>query len=173
MPLDRPGLERLYVENERALYNLVYRWVWNAADAQDLVQDTFVRLWQKRDAIREDSVVPLAYRIALNLAASRRRRLRLLQWLPFRSEHHDLQACADGGETLDRETGERRVRQAVDRLPGKLKQVLFLCEFSEFSYAEVGAILHIPAGTVGSRRNKALKLLARSLKTCDAFCEEA
>jgi RNA polymerase sigma-70 factor (ECF subfamily) len=57
----------------------------------------------------------------------------------------------------------RQLRRALDKLPNKLKQTLLLCEFSAFSHAEIAMILAIPVGTVGSRRNKALKLLHKTL----------
>ena len=73
-----PGaLEALYVRLEGPLYNVAYRYVWDAAEAQDIVQEAFVRLWRARDRVRMQTVEALVYRIALNLARNRRRWLRL------------------------------------------------------------------------------------------------
>ena len=44
-------LERLYVRLEKPLCNVVFRWVWNMDEAQDLVQDAFVRLWRMRTRV--------------------------------------------------------------------------------------------------------------------------
>ena len=56
-----------------------------------------------------------------------------------------------------------RLRLAIDALPEKLRSVVVLSELSELPYAEIGAILEIPEGTVASRRNAALKRLAEAL----------
>lgn len=156
-------LESLYLRHERALYNVVYRWVWDENEAQDIVQETFVRLWRRRARIRLDTVEAYAYRTALNLAASRRRRMRLVSWLPLQPEHEPASARDELVAGLEFDADMRRLRKALDKLPAKLKQTLLLCEFSTYSYEEIGRILDIPAGTVGSRRHQALKRLQQTL----------
>ena len=56
---------------EKPLYNTVYRWLWDAAESQDVVQEAFLRCWQRRDRIDPDGFKPLVFRIALNLASNR------------------------------------------------------------------------------------------------------
>ena len=51
--------------------NVVYRWVWRAEEAQDIVQEAFVRLWRMRERVDLATVEPLVHRIALNLGAQR------------------------------------------------------------------------------------------------------
>ena len=65
-------LEQLYARLETPLCNLVYRWLWSMDESQDVVQDAFVRLWRMRARVDKQTVEPLIYKIALNLAASRR-----------------------------------------------------------------------------------------------------
>ena len=55
------------------------------------------------------------------------------------------------------------VRAAIDALPEDLRRVVLLCEYSELSYEEIATALSIPAGTVGSRRNRALRRLKKQL----------
>src|SRR3954470_14138218 len=74
---DRRALEALYVKLERKVFNVVYRWLWNKDDAADVVQDAFAKLWSMRERVRAESVEPLIYRIAVNLAANRRRQRRV------------------------------------------------------------------------------------------------
>lgn len=161
--ISREQLEALYLRHERALYNIVYRWVWNEAEAQDIVQEVFVRLWCRREQIRFDGAEPYAYRTAVNLAASRRRRMRLLQWLSLEEEHELWSEQEDLPLGLQRNEERQKLMRALDKLPQKLKQTLLLCEFSEYSYEQVGRILGVPTGTIGSRRNKALQRLQEIL----------
>ena len=74
-------LEQLYARLERPLCNLVFRWVWSMDDAQDIVQDAFLRLWRMRERVNMNTVDPLIYKIALNLAASRRRSRKRWRWV--------------------------------------------------------------------------------------------
>ncbi len=154
--LDGAGLERLFVELERPVYNVVYRWVWNREEARDLVQEAFVRLWQMRERVAMQTVRPLLYRIAINLAANRRRWRRLWRWTVLDDVREPAVA---GGELVERARREAAVRSAIDGLPERLRRVVMLCELGEMSYAEVAAVLQIPPGTVASRRNAAMARL--------------
>ena len=55
--LDKATLERLYVKLEKPMFNVVYRWLWNNGDAQDVVQEAFLKIWKVRDDV--DLAVPL------------------------------------------------------------------------------------------------------------------
>lgn len=161
--MDEAALERLYVKLERPLYNVVYRWVWNEEDAQDIVQEAFVRVWKVRDRVKMETVQPLVYRIALNLASKRRRSMKLWKWLSL----DKLLGRSSGESSPERQLQDKlqqtKLREAVDSLPDHLKQTVLLCEFSEMTYEQVAEALSIPSGTVGSRRNKAIKLLRDKL----------
>jgi RNA polymerase sigma-70 factor, ECF subfamily len=166
--LDRPTLERLYQQLERPLYNVVYRWLWDREEARELVQETFVRLWRMRTRVAVDTVQPLAYRVALNLAANRRRwrRLRRLVTLDALRTRAGYSRGAD--EDLDEAQRRVALHAAVDGLPERLRQVIVLCELGEMSYAEVATVLQIPPGTVASRRNAALSQLRQALGNSSA-----
>lgn len=160
--LDRALLEALFLRLESKLFNVVFRWVWNSEEARDLVQEAFLRLWKMRDRVDVATVEPLVYRIAVNLAANRRRANKLRRWI-------GLEVASEVPDRLvtdDREAHEvqTQVRAAVDALPERLRQVIALTDLAELSYAEVARALEIPEGTVGSRRNAALAALGAALK---------
>jgi RNA polymerase sigma-70 factor (ECF subfamily) len=156
-------LEAVYVRLEKPVFNVVYRWLWNAEEARDVTQEAFLKVWQAKERVDLSTVEPLVFRTALNLAANRLRARKLWGFLtlePLR-EHADEKATPD--EELDVERRRAQVRRAVDALPEKLKRVVVMCELSGLSYAQVAQALDIPAGTVGSRRNLALAALEKSL----------
>jgi RNA polymerase sigma-70 factor (ECF subfamily) len=161
--LDEAVLERLYVKLEARMVNVVYRWVWSAEEAQDITQDAFMKVWSMRESVDLATVEALLYRIAVNLASNRRRKRRLwgLFGLDTIAEPTSIAAAPDEG--LETARSHARVRAAIDALPEKLRSVVVLSELSELPYAEIGAILEIPEGTVASRRNAALKRLAEAL----------
>ena len=153
---DRRALEALYVKLERKIYNVVYRWLWNPDDAADVTQEAFVKLWSMRARVRPDTVEALAYRIAVNTAANRRRARRLWNVVTLDS----LTSPAHDHEATDL---ERRVRAAVDALPERLRRVVVLAEFSGMTAKEIGAGLDLQEGTVASRRHHALAQLKTAL----------
>ena len=162
--LDRQALERAFTALEAPLYNTLYRWVWDAEEARDLVQEAFVRVWNARERVDASTLKPLLFRVALNLASNRRRSRKLWGWLTLEvlREAPSPEPAAD--TTLDAAQRLHATRAAVDALPEHLRQVVMLCELADMSHAEVAQTLNIPIGTVGSRRNAALKRLRTSLE---------
>ncbi|MDA1093540.1 MAG: RNA polymerase sigma factor [Acidobacteria bacterium] len=156
-------LEQLYARLERPLCNVVYRWLWNMDEAQDVVQDAFVRLWRMRARVDLVTVAPLIYKIALNLAASGRRSKRLWQWVSLDALRAPRSKEASADSAISSREEAARVRSAVQALPEQLRRLIMLCEYSELSYDEIADILSIPAGTVGSRRHRALRRLREAL----------
>lgn len=163
--LDKSRLEELYVRLEKPIYNVVYRWVWDREEARDLVQEAFVRLWRMRLRVRLETVEPLLYRIAVNLAANRRRVEKIRQWINLNSADKAAAENPIGADQLESKEREAAVRRAVEALPERLRRVIMLSEFSGFTYEQIARSLKIPPGTVGSRRNTAMKLLQKRLKS--------
>ena len=72
--VDDASWDELYRALEKPLYNVVYRWLWDRMESQDVVQEAFLRCWRARDRIRAEGFKVFVFRTALNLAANRRRR---------------------------------------------------------------------------------------------------
>ncbi len=161
--MSRAALEQLYERLEKPLFNVLYRWVFNSDEAHDLVQETFLRLWRKRQEVRMETVEPLTFRIATNLAANRRRANKLWRWVTLEAVQGFSTRSTDAEAALARREDRHLVQRAIAALPEKLRRVIVLCELSGMSYKQVAETLRIPIGTVGSRRNAALKRLREQL----------
>lgn len=161
-------LEQLYAKLERPIFNVVYRWLWNAEEAEDVTQEAFLRIWKARERVDPSTVTPLLYKTALNLASNRRRSRRVWRWLGF-DEESEASRARSAPESLEVEERRRQIRAAIEKLPEKLRRVVVLAELSELTYAEIAKILRIPVGTVGSRRNLALRHLADALGSLEGF----
>jgi len=157
--VDEASWVELYRALEKPLYNVVYRWLWDPAESQDVVQEAFLRCWRRREHVRADGFKALIYQTALNLASNQRRRKRLWRMVSFDAVPEELaDDCASG-------IVSRPLREAVDALPESLRRVLFLSEVAGMSYREIAEITGIKEGTVGSRRNRALALLRSRLES--------
>ena len=148
----------LYEALEKPLYNTVYRWLWNAADSEDVVQDAFLRCWRIRHRIRADGFKALVFKTALRLASNQRRRKKLWTMVGI-SETVEAELSVEAAEPFS-----RSVWETFDRLAEPLKRVLVLSEIVGLSYEEIADVLGVKAGTVGSRRHRAVAKLRSELE---------
>ncbi len=150
------------------LYNTVVHVAGNAEDAQDVVQDAFVQAFLKLDTFQGSSAFyTWLYRIALNVAASHRRRKRPTLSVEHVRETSGLEPIdhADGPtETVERDECRQQVRQAIDRLGDEHRAVLVLREIDGCCYETIAEILEVPIGTVRSRLHRARLQLREELK---------
>jgi RNA polymerase sigma-70 factor (ECF subfamily) len=140
----------------------------NRSEADDLVQETYVRALAGRKDLRSDSnLKSWLFTILRNLWLNQlRKRRRTPEQVQFDEDEGaaDVPAAASGDPHAARVTamaGEQ-VRQAIEQLPVHFREVILLREYEELSYDEMAAMLGVPAGTVMSRLARARSRL-RSL----------
>ncbi len=161
MALDERDLFVCYERLEKPLFNVLYRMLWNVHECEDLMQDAFLRVWQRRKQIDAQRLDSLVWVSALNLARNRLRWQRLWRSEAFDSEWPDASPTPE--QSVDRLIHQQRLRSALNRLPRPMREVLLLSEFAELSQAQISSILRIPPGTVASRRHHALARLRKIL----------
>jgi|SRR5271165_3404998 len=157
--------ERLVRENQRVAYQIAYGVLGNAADAQDVTQDAFLRAYGKLSVLREPArfrawICRIARRLALNrLRTNVRSRAR--EELASRETVRpvDVEALAEEREFA------ARLQLEIGRLPEKLRDVLMLCAVEDLEPGAVATLLGIPQGTVRSRLHLARKRLLQVLAT--------
>lgn len=134
------NIEKLYGEIAPKLTNWLVSTGSNYADACDLVQNTFVKIWQMRDDLREEdsAVSGLAFTIARNLRKNSWRdnaRLKFTDQLPDVPDRHDDLRLLDS----DREMLRKRINEALAQLPPILREAYTLFQIGEMSIREVAA----------------------------------
>lgn len=160
MALDDAALLAAYRRLQAPLHNVLYRWLWHAADCEDVMHDAFLRVWDRRATVDPARVDALLYATALNLAKNR------LRWRGlWRFVGADREAAADDDPSVDAEAhlAQRRVRAALDSLDETARNVLLLSEFAGLDTAQLAEVLGVAPGTVGSRRHRALAALRAAL----------
>ena len=171
---ERQAFDLLVAKYQRRLMRLVSRIVHDPAEAEDVVQETFIKAYRAIRHFRGDSAFyTWLYRIGINTAknflASQSRRT------PTSTENDAEQAEAfDSGEQLrDINTPEsvlasqqiaRTVNAAMDALPLDLRTAIVLREIEGLSYEEIADIMACPIGTVRSRNFRARDVIAEKLR---------
>jgi RNA polymerase sigma-70 factor (ECF subfamily) len=147
-----------------AAYNLA-RWLMgNPVDAEDVVQDAYVRALAAADRFRGGDQRAWLLSIVRNSCYSSHRRQRVRQASDFDETLHGEDTVTPSPEqhVIDRDTS-RRVRLAVDRLQPEFREVIVLREFEGLSYKEIAEVVEAPIGTVMSRLSRARAQLQAAL----------
>ncbi len=130
------------------LYRLAYSWTHDAALADDLVQETLTKAWQKYDQLRDPKAQEAwLFSILTNCFRDHYRRHRETDDIDEMEIPGDQ--CLETEQIRSELVG--RVRKAIESLPEGQRQVVTLVDLEGFSYIEVSSILRIPSGTVMSR----------------------
>jgi RNA polymerase sigma-70 factor (ECF subfamily) len=156
------------------LFSFIYRILGDPAFSEDLLQETFIRVWSNRDSYREVARFSTwIYTIAGNLAKSELRRQKIRRWISIGSpstredDERPFEIAdenSDPERDMERRTIKRRVDDEITKLPRVFKEVIILRDIQELSYEEISEILKIPLGTVKSRVNRARLRLQKRLQ---------
>jgi RNA polymerase sigma-70 factor, ECF subfamily len=144
----------------RSLYGTAFRMTRNAQDAEDLVQETFLRAFRAFDRFVPGTNIrawlfTILHRVRTDAFRRSRRSPRTVELVddgPAVPPPQD--ALAQGGEDLGR---------ALESLPDVFRDAVVLRDVEEFSYQEIAGVLDVPIGTVMSRIHRGRALLRQAL----------
>jgi RNA polymerase sigma-70 factor (ECF subfamily) len=161
---DEAAFEQLVLRHQRYAFNLAYRVLGDYAEAEDVTQEAFVRVWRGLSGFQGQArFTTWLYRIVHNLCLNRLPRLRreLLQTEPL----EEVLATPDPSpaDLFDLREQLTFLHAQLDRLPEKYRLVLTLRYLQHLSYAEVAAALDVPMGTVKTHIHRARQLLRERL----------
>ena len=158
---DAAAFEELYREHSRWVYALAHRLADDEAEAADMTQEVFIRLWQKVGSFRGDVefrawLKRLAVNVCLNRMNTDKRHAR---WL-FTTD--DLEPFDTGTRAHSYDDGIDLDR-AIDMLPKGARNVFVLTEVEGYKQSEVAELAGIAEGTVKAQLHRARKLLQAAL----------
>lgn len=173
---DLGAFEQLVDRYREPLYAYFLRMVGDRGWAEDLCQETFLRVYRNRGNYEErDEFKAWVFRIARNLAFDfkrrekhRSRRTRTIARTPDAPENPLAELpCADPppADQIGARELEERVQMALSELPLKFRNVFVLCVLEGLSYEEAAAIENCPVKTISSRLARARQRFAGSLET--------
>ena len=153
------------------LLNFIYRFVNDLDLAEDLVQDTLLKLYTHKDSYREIAKFSTwLYTIAANLARTelrKKKRRKTFSVTELSREDREfiiVSSDVDPSEDLSSQDFEKNIQLALAELPDDFKTIIILRDIQELSYDEISKIVEVPLGTVKSRINRGRVKLQQLLK---------
>lgn len=176
---DGRAFEQIVLQTERAVYNLALSIVKKKEDAEDVTQETYLRLWRVASELKlEGSLKLYILKAARNLA------LDLIRKNSKRDEIDTVILDADGEFEIDiaddspdsrpdasylRKVEKETVLQSIEELPSAAREMIVLRDIEGLSYAEIGAMLGIAEGTLKSKLFRARKRLRKIILSKNIF----
>ncbi|MBS1658866.1 MAG: sigma-70 family RNA polymerase sigma factor [Bacteroidetes bacterium] len=165
--------EKEFMPHLDALYNFAYHLTLNEEDANDLVQDTFLKAFRFINSYeRGTNAKAWLFKILKNSFINEyRRKTRQPGEVDF-EEYVAFQDAEEGTGVGDLDMRDEifkgligdEVTQALNELPVDFRTILILCDIEGFSYEEMAKIIDIPIGTVRSRLHRARNLMKEKLR---------
>lgn len=157
---DRSAFQRIYERHADKVYGAVYRLAgYDHARAEDLVQEAFVRAWQKLHSFRaESSLGTWLYRLAVNVALMdiRARGADPVHML-------DPDELPESGETPFCAAEREELEQAIAQLPPRARAVLVLHDVEGWRHEDIGSELGMAVGSSKAQLHRARDLLRKML----------
>src|SRR3954467_6622279 len=159
-----PTWEQVVREHSARVYRLTYRLSGNAQDAEDLTQETFIRVFRSLAEYTPGTFEGWLHRITTNLFLDMVRRRQRIRFDALPDDAGDRLASREAGpeQAYEQMNLDPEVQRALDALPAEFRVAVVLCDLEQLSYEESAARLGIKVGTVRSRIHRGRVLLRQA-----------
>lgn len=162
----RYGFDLLVRQYQQRIYRHIRHMVIYHDDADDIVQNVFLKVWNNLSAFREDSrLYTWIYRIATNESLSHLKSKRLKMFLSFNGMEHQMEQALLDDNFFSGDEIQLKLQQAILKLPAKQRLVFNMRYYDELSYNEMSAILGTSAGALKASYHFASKKIEEYVTT--------
>ena len=153
----------IYYRHVDTVYRICFSFMKNAADTEDMVQETFLKLIAKGGEFESES----HEKAWLIVTASNTCKDRLKHWS---RQTESIDNCEMPAEMVP--SRDDKMLEAILSLPAKYKEVVYLYYYEGYTTAEIAGLWHCPRSTIRNRLAKALKLLKKYYSGGDTYNEK-
>src|SRR5829696_3424304 len=159
-----PTWDEVVREHSARVYRLAYRLSGNQQDAEDLTQETFVRVFRSLADYTPGTFEGWLHRITTNLFLDMVRRRQRIRFDALPDDTERLRGSSPSPEQLYEDTHlDPQIQSALDALPPEFRAAVVLCDIEGLTYEEIAATLGIKLGTVRSRIHRGRVQLRQAL----------
>jgi RNA polymerase sigma-70 factor (family 1) len=157
----REDYEWIFRQYYQGLCNYANMWLKDMDNAEEVVQNTFVKLWEKRDQLNIDSSVKsYLYKAVYHAALNEIKHKKIKEDYLNMQKHEQVMEPETKGNMREL---EQKIEKALLNLPEQCRLIFRMSRFEELKYREIAAILNISIKTVENQMGKALRLMRENL----------
>lgn len=143
---------------QKRLYSIIRRMVIDHDDADDVVQNTFIKIWSALDGFRSDAqLYTWMYRIATNESLSFLRKKRSAFFIPMINVEYKLSQRLESDQQFSGDKVQLKLQKAILRLPEKQRLVFNMKYFEEMKYEDMSEVLGTSVGALKASYHHAVK----------------
>lgn len=168
---DGRAFEQIVLQTERAVYNLALSIVKKKEDAEDVTQETYLRLWRAASELKLESSLKLyilrtARNLALDLIRKNSKRDEIDTVILDAEGEFEIDIADDSPDSRPDESYLRKiekevVRRSIEELPAAAREIIVLRDIEGLSYAEIAEMLGLTEGTLKSKLFRARERLRK------------
>ena len=151
----------VFDENYEYIRNYLFYLSGDIKLAEDLVQDVFMRLWEKRNSVKNESVRAFLFTIARNNFLKNRRQHKYD--LKFRSTYFEQTEHKSPEYLMELKEFDRKLQKTIAGMPEKCRVIYLMNRIDEMTYAEIAGSLKVSVKAVEKQMSKALRILQNEL----------
>jgi RNA polymerase sigma-70 factor (family 1) len=159
--IDRRQFEHIFQSHYEAIRNYIYYKSGRIDEAEDIAQETFMKIWEKRETIIRSTVKPLLFTIAGNIFLNRCQHRNVE--LQFTLQHDGEGTSVSPEYDLEMKEFDAKLQNALSALTEKNRTVFLMNRIDRMTYQDIASSLGISAKAVEKRMNKALMFLRETL----------
>jgi RNA polymerase sigma-70 factor (ECF subfamily) len=159
--INQAEFDQIFLEWYNPLRNSMYYKTGDVQAAEDLVQDTFLKIWEKKETIKPETVKSLMYKIANNLFLNKIEHEKVSFRFVTEYRGNDLSNAPDF--ELEMKDFDRKLQDAMAELDEKSRSVFLMHRIDEFTYAQIADNLGLSVKAVEKRMSKAIAFLKERL----------
>jgi len=160
--INQTEFDRIFDGWYNPVRNFIYFKTGDAQAAEDIAQETFMKLWEKRETIRRDTVKPFLFTIANNLFLNKLEHQKVV--FNFASKYQQNNVSHAPDYELEMKEFDQRLQKALADLDEKKRTVFLMNRIDEFTYNEIADNLGITIKAVEKRMEKALAFLRKRIE---------
>lgn len=159
------AFKQIIKKYQERLYWHIRKIVISHEDSDDILQNTFIKVWRGLDQFREDSkLYTWLYRIATNESLTFLKQKKKRQYIPFMDVEHQLMNVLESDEYFSGDQIQLKLQKAILTLPEKQRLVFNMKYFEEMKYEDMSKILDTSVGALKASFHHAVKKIEKYLK---------
>ncbi|WP_372934333.1 RNA polymerase sigma factor [Mariniphaga sediminis] len=153
--------KEVFDQNYTYILNYLFYLSGDTELSEDLVQDVFLQLWEKRDEVKQETLRPYLFTIARNSFLKNKRRQKYD--MKFRSNYFERTENESPEFILEMKEFDKKLQGAISDLPEKSRVVFLMNRMDEMTYREIAENLGVGVKAVEKQMSRALAILRKKL----------